>query len=143
MIRLHGHDYSDKSKELSFIVNACAINFQTTDYTGQVKAYRTELDTADPYYATGKDNSGKAYETVTWVGAYLPKYDKCLQVELQTWDRHTVYLWALWPHYRDGYYPGASKTMASQSSIIDLDQASAVKLAALLEALKHPQEVLL
>ena len=142
MIKLTGTYYTH-GKPARVTVTPNAVTFHDYDWQHICRVHRVELDTHQPIYGTGTDITGKAYETISWVGDYSRSYGECTEAQIQTWDRHTIFVRARWLHYRDGYYPGAYKIMAGQGTIIDLDDASAVKLAALLESLKHPQETLL
>jgi len=142
MMKLTG-TYYNNGQPASVTVTPKAVAFQEYDYLKILRTHRVELDTAQPAYSTDRDNSGKPYELICWTGAYLSCWREFVQVHLQTWNRHTIYITGTWPHTRPPSYPGQRKEMACDSSIIELDRESAGKLTSLLEALKNPQEPLL
>ena len=77
--------------------------------SGQIRMLAWELDTdVDGYrdkrkthgvnfddraiYETGKDNTGKPYEYISWSGTWHPAYSKMDRFSLQSWDNwRTVY----------------------------------------------------
>jgi hypothetical protein len=89
-----------------------------------------DLDVAEPIYGTGRDNADQSYETLTWLGPFIPWAEngrgRCTEVEIQTWDRCQMFVSARYAQRRQFVYA---------STIADLDERSQTMLAALLDRL--------
>ncbi|MBU0491108.1 MAG: hypothetical protein KKA73_09335 [Chloroflexi bacterium] len=82
-----------------------------------------------PAYGRGQDNSGKWYETITWVGTYhhvmgrWNRFGVQDELEVQTWDGRTIYVRCEYLHRKEHVFV---------STIAELDEPSQQALAALL-----------
>ena len=89
-----------------------------------------DLDAAAPVYGTGRDNAGQPYETLTWFGPFISWAEggrgRCVEVELQTWDRRQVFISARYVQ---------QQRFVFASTIADLDERSQAVLAAWLDEL--------
>jgi len=92
----------------------------------------SEMAVTEPVYGTGKDGSGRPYETVSWFGSLIAWADAgrgaLVEVQVQTWDRITVFVWARYPDRRQS-------RLVCVTPIAALDERSQTALAALLDRL--------
>ena len=130
--------YKFDGQPFTFKINHKTASF--TDYNPDgKKTHIIELETPPepPEYHTGYDNKGQPYELIEWRGAWCQDAGKFARISIQTWDRRTAYVLALWPHKTYGYR-GEESRYASESTIARLDNASAARLSALLIAASQP-----
>lgn len=78
----------------------------------------------EPAYRQWNDNSGGAWESLTWVGEYISWAQKCCEFQI---SRHIDSLFtdvhAVWPHKKYDY-PRAPIDMVMRSTIFDIDEKS-------------------
>jgi hypothetical protein len=89
-----------------------------------------DLDATAPVHGTGRDNADQNYETITWWGPFVPWAEngrgRCVEVEIQTWNRRQVFVSARYVQRRQFVYA---------STIADLDERSQAVLTALMDRL--------
>lgn len=137
-------EYIDTTYQNKLVIKDDRISFSDQEHDG-IHTHTLKVNTSNPQYRIGIDNSGGKYELVefdtdNWYHSLsIVQRNKYLRetVSIQTWDRKSIFVWMR----RNKKGHGRGKNWYADSSdvdtvIIDLDEESSEQLATWLDTLR-------
>ena len=140
-LKLRGwHDTPESVRGAKWSMTIKDQKVRLTDYSTHdgEKKFSITLDNLAPIHYPGTDQSGKSYEIIEWTGEWVSWHNKYARLQIQTWDRVTFFVWAIFPHKRFTYR-GADVQFTAESMIVTLDNRSYNRLAELVNWIEEAE----